>query len=254
MEEEKRKRLEAIKDEVEELHPLLKLLLPKMPGVKNTEYTHGPNEMGADFLLSRFDETFGELDYIAVIAKVGKIDQPNISDVDRQIEESFIPKLFDSGKNSVNVNEVWVVTNAGISNGAKIKINDKYTGRKIHFIPGEKLARLIDKYAPNFWTAIQLQIGDYLNQLRLRNEEFDKSLSIAKNNADIYITSSKKGQSSLLPSNTFHHLGAVVVLIFRRGQLNFMTIGVNDRISGHPGFGWRNRESHWLCPIFGGGV
>ncbi|HVU08467.1 MAG TPA: NACHT domain-containing protein [Verrucomicrobiae bacterium] len=187
MEEEKRKRLESIKDEVGELHPLLKILLPKMPSVKNVEYTHGNNEMGADFLLSRFDETFGQLDYISVVAKIGKIDQPNISDVDRQIEESFIPKLFNSGKENVNVNEVWVVTNAGVSNGAKIKINDKYRGRKINFITGDKLWKLIDQYAPNFWTAIPLQIGDYLNQFRLRNDEIDRSVSLTKNNADLYV-------------------------------------------------------------------
>jgi hypothetical protein len=187
MEEDKRKRLENIKNEVADLHPLLKILLPKMPNVKNVEYTHGPNEMGADFLLSRFDETFGQLDYIAIVAKVGKIDQPNVSDIDRQIEESFIPKLFCSGKEKVNVNEVWVVTNAGVSHGAKTKINDKYRGRKINFIPGERLWKLIDLYAANFWTDVPLQIGDYLNQLRLRNDEFDRSVSLTKNNAELYV-------------------------------------------------------------------
>jgi energy-coupling factor transporter ATP-binding protein EcfA2 len=187
LQEEKRRRLDAIKDEVAELHPLLRVLFPNMPNVKNVEYTHGPNEMGADFVLSRFDDSFGQLDYIAVVAKVGKIDQPNVSEIDRQIEESFIPRLFASGKETVNVNEVWVVTNAGVSQGAKIKINDKYRGRKIHFIAGDVLSQLIDKYAEHFWTDVPLQIGDYLNHLRLRNDEIDRAICLLKNNADLYV-------------------------------------------------------------------
>jgi hypothetical protein len=187
MEEEKRKRLESLHNEVADLHPLLKILLPKIPNVKNVEYTHGPNEMGADFLLSRLDETFGQLDYIGIVAKVGKIDQSGVNDVDRQIDECFIPKFFDSGKQKVNISEVWVVTNAGVSHGAKEKIHDKYRGRKITFIQGDKLSKLIDDYAPNFWTDVPLQIGDYLNQLRLKNDELDRSISLTKNHADLYI-------------------------------------------------------------------
>ncbi|HXC99744.1 MAG TPA: NACHT domain-containing protein [Verrucomicrobiae bacterium] len=187
MEEDKRKRLEAIRDEVAEFHPLLKLLLPNITHVKTVEYTHGANEMGADFVLSRAEETFDQIEYITVVAKVGKIDQSAITDIDRQVDESFIPKFFDSGKQKVNISEAWVISTLGISHGAKEKIFEKNRGRKIIFIAGDMLAKLIDKYVPNFWTDIPLQIGDYLNNLRIRSDELDRSVSLAKNHADLYV-------------------------------------------------------------------
>ena len=54
-------RLDSISDEVRELHPLLDLLLRKLPRVKDVEYHHGPAEMGADFIVEREDEAFRKL-------------------------------------------------------------------------------------------------------------------------------------------------------------------------------------------------
>jgi hypothetical protein len=79
----KTKRFDDIKDEVQDFHPLLVKLLPHLPHVIDVEYTQGQNEMGADFVVSRRDETFGFTDYIGVVAKVGGIVQ-NFSEVERQ--------------------------------------------------------------------------------------------------------------------------------------------------------------------------
>jgi tRNA A37 threonylcarbamoyladenosine biosynthesis protein TsaE len=187
MQEDHRKRLDSIKDEVNELHPLLKLLLPEMPDVKKVEYTHGSNEMGADFLLSRWDDTFDQLDYIGVVAKIGKIEQAQTPDIERQIKECFIPKLFNSGKEEIDVSEVWVVTTGSVSHNAKIKIRHEYQGRKITFISGDKLESLVTKYAPNFWTDVPIAIGGYLNKLRIRNDQLDHSLSLARDHSDVYV-------------------------------------------------------------------
>ncbi len=63
-------KLDSIKDEVTDLHPLLHAVLPKLPRVRTVEYHHGTTEMGADFVLSRLNDTFGTVEYIAVIAEV----------------------------------------------------------------------------------------------------------------------------------------------------------------------------------------
>ena len=65
-------KLDYIRDEVTDLHPLLNAVLPKLPRVQTVEYHHGTAEMGADFVLSRTNDTFGTVEYIGVIAKVGR--------------------------------------------------------------------------------------------------------------------------------------------------------------------------------------
>lgn len=48
-------------------------LLRHINGVTYVEYTHGTNEKGADFIVSRFDEALGATNHIGVVVKVGKI-------------------------------------------------------------------------------------------------------------------------------------------------------------------------------------
>lgn len=185
--EEKRKRLQNLTNEVKDFHPLLETLLPKMPRVTEVENTHGNSEMGCDFLISRMDDTFGEVDRIGVVAKVGQMDQESITEIERQIDESFIKKRFNSGKNTEYVTEVWVMTTGSFTNNAKIKIEAKFQSKKIVFIPREKLLKLIDDHAPNFWTDVRLQIGQYLYELRRKTEEIEQSLSLLKDHKSIYI-------------------------------------------------------------------
>ena len=64
----KKKLLEEIKREVEDLHPLLANVLPKMTGVRDYEYTHGVWERGADFILEIENQTTKRIDYIGVVA------------------------------------------------------------------------------------------------------------------------------------------------------------------------------------------
>lgn len=187
MDTEKRRRLENLDGEVKSFHPLLRALLPKMPRVKTVEYTHGNTEMGADFVLSRLDDTFDTLDHVGVVAKLGKMDQESVSDIERQIDECFIKKLFDSGKQEIYINEVWVITTGSVTKNAQYKIQDKFRSKKIVFTPRDKLIGLIDRYAPNFWTDVTLEVGEYLYALRQRNDEAEIRLSLLKDHRDIYI-------------------------------------------------------------------
>lgn len=182
-----KEKLEAIQDEVKEFHPILEALLPKLPAIQNVEYTHGNREMCADFVAGKLDETLGELTYIGVIAKVGKIVQ-DFRDVERQIDECQIPRFFNAGAKKIRIEEIWVVATQNISNNAQEKIYEKYKNRKLTFIQGSKLAKLIDQYLPTFWSDLPLKLAEHLSSLHERLLEADRRLNlIPSQQADIYV-------------------------------------------------------------------
>ena len=170
-------KLGSITREVDDLHPLLNAVLPKLPRIQNVEYNHGVGEMGADFVISRTNDIFGNIEYVGVIAKVGKIVQ-NLADIERQIDECNLPRLFQGGKQKIRITEIWVVATKHITQGAKAKIFHKYSTRKIEFIDGAALAKLVDRYAPLAWSGLPLIVGEYLQDLQVRTEEQDKSVSL----------------------------------------------------------------------------
>jgi hypothetical protein len=143
-------KLAELENEVKQLHPLLKTLLPRIPRVKTVEYTHGGGEMGADFVISRLDDLLHEMEYIGIIAKIGKISQ-DYSGIERQIKECEIERCFANGKMKVFLTEVWVVATGTISGGAQEKIHAAYKARKIHFIDGDRLYHLIEEHLPDYW-------------------------------------------------------------------------------------------------------
>lgn len=177
MAKERHSRLAKITDEVSDLHPLLKDLLPKLPDSLNVEYTHGPNEMGADFILSRNLKMFGTTSYVGVIAKVGSITQ-NHSDIERQIEECEVPRFFSGGKEKIRITEIWVVSTGTITKNAQEKIHEKYKLRNIHFIDEGKLEKFIDEYLPVYWTNIPVPIGAYLSEQHKKIVEIDRAMSL----------------------------------------------------------------------------
>ncbi len=169
-EKSKRDRVESIDDEVNALHPLLHSIFKKLTNISYVEYTHGPNEMGADFVLEKFDQDLGSRNYVGVVVKADKILQ-NFSDVERQIDECITPRLIRQGAENVRLPEVWVITSKTVSQNAKQKIYDKYSSRIIHFFDCDWLVRKIDEHAPYFWEELTTSIGVYLTQL-------DKRLSV----------------------------------------------------------------------------
>ncbi|MDF3822906.1 NACHT domain-containing protein [Leptospira sp. 96542] len=175
----KKSLVEAINDEVGVLHPLLEHLLRQIADVTHVEYTHGPNEKGADFIVARRDAALGLTSHIGVVAKIGKILQ-NFDDVSRQVEECLLPRSILGGKEQVRLTEVWVVNTSSISRNAQDKIQDKYKTQKINFIPGEKLTELIDKYADYFWYDVPSAVGSYLRDLSNRLTKLDSELSVLK--------------------------------------------------------------------------
>jgi len=184
---DKHSKLTRITEEVSQLHPLLSKLLKKLPNVLEVEYTHGPREMGADFVIARQDETLGTTEYIGVVAKIGKVVQ-DYADIVRKIEECWVPRLFAGGKESIRLGEVWVIITEHITKGAQEKIYEKYRSNKITFIQGALLETLIDNHLPAYWTDVSLEVGEYLAELRTRTQALDKSVSFLQLiNTGIYI-------------------------------------------------------------------
>ena len=175
----KRALIEAISDEVNVLHPLLNHLLRHIDGVTHVEYTHGPNEKGADFIVSRYDSALGNTNHIGVVVKVGKILQ-NFDDVARQVEKCQLSRTIRGGVEQIRLTEVWVLNNSNISKNAQDKIQEKYKTQKITFIQGERLTELVDKYADYFWYNVPTDVGGYLKDLSNRLTSLDIELSVLK--------------------------------------------------------------------------
>src|SRR4051812_37447232 len=117
--------IQAVDDEVGVMHPLLAEIFPKLVNVTYVENTHGPNEMGADFVLERNDPAIRETYYIGVIAKTEKILQ-NFGELERQIKECSVRRYIRQGKQEIRLQEIWVITTKSFSQNAKIKIHDQF--------------------------------------------------------------------------------------------------------------------------------
>ena len=174
----KRHRVEKIDSEVGELHPLLESILRQLANVQYVEYTHGPNELGADFVVERRDEDLGRNSYIGVVAKTDKILQ-SFADVERQIDECGDARLIKGGMETVRLPEVWVVTSKSISQNAKQRIEEKFKTRKIHFFESDWLVTQIDRHAPHFWEEIDGATGKYLAKLDKRLDVISAQTAIA---------------------------------------------------------------------------
>lgn len=170
------KKIESLQLEVDDFHPVLRDLFHKITNVISVEYHQGPNEKGADFVIVRKDEVLGDDNYIGVICKVGKITQSS-TEVERQIDEcKTLPRFINGGKKKIYLNEIWIVTNATISNNAEEKIHEKFKGTNIKFFDSEKTVDLINKYNPSYWEYESEKFGRYFAEIE------DEFLSYSTNN------------------------------------------------------------------------
>jgi hypothetical protein len=137
-----KRRIAAISNEVDELHPLLEELFQRHPKISHVEYTHGPEEMGADFVLTHAHDVLRTTEYIGIVAKRGKLHLDH-SDVERQIGECAVPRKVDGGKKEITLSEVWVVCTGTITGGAKRKIHARYPGTNVQFVDGDQLSAMV---------------------------------------------------------------------------------------------------------------
>ena len=186
-EKNKQHQLALLKNEVNDFHPLLHRIFPKLPRIQHVEYTHGQYEKGADFVLSREDDTLGETEYIGVIVKTGDIHQ-NLVAVESQIDDCDGERYILNGKKNIRLDEIWIITNENITQGAKEKINRKFSTRKIKFFKHTDIISLIDRYLPNYWHNISVDIGEYLNRVNSQIVNYNDALNLLPTHTgDFYV-------------------------------------------------------------------
>jgi predicted NACHT family NTPase len=180
-------KINSLTKEVEEFHPLLRVLFSRLPNITKVEYTHGPNEMGADFVITKKDDTLDDFEYIGIIVKSGVIKQDH-SDINRQIEECEVNRTVDGGTRNIFLSEIWVVSNDTITSNAQTKIHNNYKNKNIKFIDGEKVSNLIEKFYHEYWIDASVQIGEYLREV-CRKADLISSNSILPNmsSSNLYI-------------------------------------------------------------------
>lgn len=181
------KKIRGLTPEVEQIHPLLKDLLPKLHNVIRVEYTHGTGEMGADFIVTIHDATLNMDEYIGVIVKCGDIRQEHES-LERQIKECAIPRKVDGGRRQIYLNQIWIISNGAISGNAKSKIFEEYKAKNIKFIWDEILVELIEAHYPEYWVDMDKNIALYLSAVSRRaQDQNSKSGLLDITQGDFYI-------------------------------------------------------------------
>lgn len=177
----KRKILAKINNEVDEFHPLLGIIFPRLPRINNTEYTHGVYEKGADFVLQRIDDTINDIEYIGIIVKIGPI-KASLTKIYDQIDDCDSERIILNGKKKIRLDEIWIITNEHITNRAKEKINEKFSTRKIKFIDRDIIIKWIDNFVASYWSKVPLEIGIYLDDIKKEMIELDSSYSLLPTN------------------------------------------------------------------------
>ncbi|MGE8046047.1 NACHT domain-containing protein [Pseudomonas monteilii] len=186
METQKLERLKNLEREVQDFHPLLRILLKRISYIRNMEYKQGPGEKGADFVLEKVDDTLDTTYYIGVIVKVGKIKQ-DFTEIERQIDECGMERTFDNGKKKIYLSEIWIITNDSITDYAQNKIHHKFKNTSIVFFDVQKVAMLIDKFYPEFWTDISIKLGEYIRKLKGFSSSLTKNSAILEFQENINI-------------------------------------------------------------------
>lgn len=179
----KKQRLGEIRNEVKDFHPLLEKILIELPRVKRSDYTHGSTERGADFVLTREDDTVNDVEHVGIIAKIGKITK-DLNDIYNQIDDCDLSRYTLNGKKNIRLDEIWIITNETVSVNAQEKIYEKFSSRKIKFIDSKILIKWIDKYIPNYWNDVSINIGQYFYELQSFMSELDKTHSLLPSNIE----------------------------------------------------------------------
>ncbi|WP_139353631.1 NACHT domain-containing protein [Pseudomonas koreensis] len=154
-------RVRKLTDEVKDLHPVLRELFRNMPSITEVNYTQGNREMGADFVLTKYDEILMEQDYVGVIVKSTPIKQ-NHEDVRRQIRECEHPRPIEGGKKEIFLTEIWIITSQDITRSAQDSIHHEHKNTKIKFFDCEKLTHLIDRLYSRYWDFSNFNINQYV--------------------------------------------------------------------------------------------
>jgi hypothetical protein len=78
----------------------------------------------------------------------------------------------------VTLSEVWIVCTGSITGGAKRKIHADHPGTKVHFIDGDHLTSLVQRFVPTYWADVELPVNIHLSEVKKRSEDLDRTLDL----------------------------------------------------------------------------
>lgn len=148
---------------------------------------HGSQERGKDIICFKQDQ-LGDREYLAVVAKAvdlnGSVSSSDgLREVLHQINQCFDTPCEDLfGMHKISVDRVWVMTSKNIVSGAEDSVFDSLKKNNLdkvtRFIPGQRLAELIDEYYPAYWDA-SLEPADILREQKVRLIHFCRQILVA---------------------------------------------------------------------------
>ena len=182
------RQLSNLKSEVEDLHPHLREFFGKINDVQYVEYTHGPSEWGADFILTNKANITDEIRYVGVIVKNKTISQRDVDEIIRQIKECIkIERSISNGANKVRMNDIWIIANGNIANNAKEKIEKIEPIPGVTYIDRKKLAEMMKKHGyESICDDLPVNISACLSKQsnlaeRLKNQSIGLGISVTEN-------------------------------------------------------------------------
>lgn len=162
--------MSKIKDEVRELHPLLGVLFDRLVNIKQVLHTHGPDELGADFILVKNDSTLNTTNHIGVVVKNHTLSKDKAHAVVKQVKECFaLPRYI--GKTRIMISEVWVVVNGTISKKASELLHEECKV-PVHFIDRSQLVGLMVKNKLDMSEDMPTSVQLCLSKQRAQAEAF----------------------------------------------------------------------------------
>ena len=161
-------------------------LLSRM-GFQAVTLRHGSRERGKDIICFKPDQ-LGRREYLAVVAKATDLNgsvssSDGLREVLHQINQCFDTHCEDLfGMHEIQIDRVWVVTSKKIVPGAEDSVFDSLKKNNLdkvtRFIPGQRLAELIDEYHPAYWDA-SLEPADILREQKGRLIHFCRQILVA---------------------------------------------------------------------------
>lgn len=180
--ETKRQLIESYgtKGEVPFMKELLVPLFDSM-GFKKVEFTHGPLEMGKDFVISETNK-FGTREYYVVVVKKGDIQNTSegsgkstLAEVERQVGQCLQTKVKLINDVETLPSKVIICCSGRVSANAKEQIIKTlptvYNSSHVEFLSQEDLLPLVEKYLPHFFDFKLPVLGRYLSELSEKLKE-----------------------------------------------------------------------------------
>jgi len=154
------------------------LIIPLFRKINYITYDNqGPDEYGTDVILKKVDVLDND-EYTSIVLKKGDIDNKSgkatsiITTIQQQVIQAAQTALdHPEIKKNTYPNHVWIVTNGKISKSAKSTFSKLFkdqfnTLTNIEYIDNNKLASLIDKYWPEFYTDRRPFLSQYSEKLK----------------------------------------------------------------------------------------